>query len=133
MKLSKLKKDLKSKINEIKKKKETVFFIKPRAIVVGEVSHGKSSFLNFLIGQNIFKTGIGEVTTDITKLSKNNDLLSLSIWNKKNEDYHDTSNFDFISSYNWDKKYEFFDFIELIDIPGFDGSYNQNIIDFLEN
>ncbi|MEM4398003.1 MAG: GTP-binding protein [Candidatus Woesearchaeota archaeon] len=69
----------------------------------------------------------------MTKLSRNENFLSLSIWNKKHENYHDSSNFDFLNSYSWDTKYEIFDFIELIDIPGFDGSYNQNIIDFLDN
>ncbi len=103
-KVEKMLTEMESKIREIKERSD-YFIKKPTVCAVGQISVGKSSFLNLLLGENLFQSSTGETTKNITKVTKeklkgNNDLLEL---------------------------------INIADIPGYNKSFNKEVEDYLKN
>ncbi len=67
--------DLEEKISKIEQRKD-YFIRKPTVCAVGEMSAGKSSFLNLLLGKNVFQSSIGETTKNITKIKSFDGVLA---------------------------------------------------------
>jgi GTP-binding protein EngB required for normal cell division len=117
--------------------------------VIGQISAGKSSFINNLIGLNICPTGITKTTSSIIKIKYNNNINEEM--NEEIEEEIEDELYDKIEEYNenYDKKeYKMYEIegiisnnnikelleitnnnIEIIDFPGFDEYLNQEITD----
>ena len=121
-------KEFEEKVSKIREKKE-YFRIKPNVCVVGEVSVGKSSLLNLLLGANIFKSSIGETTKKISKIKKNDDRIIFS--ELEGNEFKEKQIFErFIFNKPGS---EFLEYLEIVDIPGYDGSFNNDITNYLMN
>ncbi|WP_028950613.1 dynamin family protein [Sulfurihydrogenibium subterraneum] len=123
--IEKLLEKLEEKTDKIKQKKE-YFMIKPTVCVVGKMSAGKSSFLNLLLGKEIFLSRLGETTKSITKIELCDNKLLVSELNKT--DFKIKEKISISSIYS-----EFLSFLNIVDVPGYDASYDEEIKAYLKD
>lgn len=116
--IEKLLKELDEKISKIEQRKE-YFIRKPTVCAVGEVSVGKSSLLNLLLGKNVFKSSIGETTKNITKVESYGGFLVRSELEEKEFKIKD-------------KSADLLAFLNIVDIPGYSGDFDKEVRNYLK-
>ncbi|WP_340690484.1 dynamin family protein [Hydrogenobacter thermophilus] len=117
---------LEEKTQKIKQKKE-YFMTKPTVCVIGQVSVGKSSFLNLLLGMDIFKSSIEETTNKITKIEEDDGFLvqyELQEGEFKLKKKYSKGTGDLIGS-------DFLTFLNIVDVPGYNKSFDDEIENYI--
>ena len=126
--------------NFVKKCRSDPIIQKPKAILLGSVSSGKSSFLNFLLKAQLLAEGMGgEVTKHVILLQSDDFATTIKFWNPNTWEFSRVEPSDIYESLNVEEKKKLSTrsnyickFLDLIDLPGLGGKSDDLTYLFLQ-
>jgi GTP-binding protein EngB required for normal cell division len=117
--IDKVLKELQEKVKKIEEKKNYFLInptLKPTICVAGVVSAGKSKFLNFLLDTDIFESRISETTKEILEVGISKERDDSEKMLEKLPPH----------------AIRFLEFVNVVDIPGYDGTLDEKVSNYLK-